>query len=107
MSESRAGDFDTVLQAQLALRVGPEPDVVTIWVGAKDIIDGVDPVDFEEDLDDLLGDLEYTDALVTIAESRISPSYRGSARILLQRLPTNRATGTNGEAMAPGIEQRE
>jgi len=39
-----------------------------IWVGANDIIDGVDPKDFEKQLDNMLGRLEDTKAFIAIAD---------------------------------------
>ena len=54
--------------AEAALQIGIDPDVVTLWVGANDIIDGVDPQDFEEDLDGLLDQLDGTGAVVAIAD---------------------------------------
>src|SRR5262245_36591845 len=62
-------NLDTIAQAvRGALRVGAKPNLVTIWVGANDIIDGVDPEDFEMELDDLLGRLDDTGAFVAIAD---------------------------------------
>jgi acyl-CoA thioesterase I len=63
-----AADLDTIAQvAQTALRV-VEPDLVTIWVGANDIIDGVDPADFQDHLDNMLDGLDGTNAVVAIAD---------------------------------------
>jgi hypothetical protein len=79
--ENEAGDVQLVLAAvpganvgpihdavQLALRAAPEPDLATVWVGANDLIGGADPEDFALALDQLLDDLEETDALVAIAD---------------------------------------
>jgi lysophospholipase L1-like esterase len=41
----------------VALDAGVDPDIVTILVGANDIIEGVEPEDFEEDLRDVLNDI--------------------------------------------------
>jgi len=54
--------------AKTTLRLGAHPDLVTIWVGANDVIDGVDPDDFEADLDDLLDRLENNDTFIVIAD---------------------------------------
>jgi acyl-CoA thioesterase I len=54
--------------AQLALHVGPEPDLVTIWVGANDVIDGEDPAEFEQELDNLLDEFDGSGAIVAIAD---------------------------------------
>jgi acyl-CoA thioesterase-1 len=62
-------NLDTIADAtQLTLRLGAEPDLATIWVGANDIIDGVDPDHFEDQLDHLLHDLNETNALIAIAD---------------------------------------
>jgi acyl-CoA thioesterase-1 len=62
-------NLDTIAQAvREALRTGVKPDLVTIWVGANDIIDGVDPKDFEKQLDNMLGRLEDTKAFIAIAD---------------------------------------
>ena len=62
-------DLDTIAPvAEAVLRIGIDPDVVTIWVGANDIIDGVDPESFEEDLDGLLDRLDETGAVVAMAD---------------------------------------
>jgi acyl-CoA thioesterase-1 len=62
-------NLDTIADAaQLTLRFGPEPDLATVWVGANDIIHGVDPDVFEEQLGHLLHDLDETNALIAIAD---------------------------------------
>jgi acyl-CoA thioesterase I len=64
-----AANLDTIAQAvRGALRIGAKPDLVTIWVGANDIIDGVDPQQFDRELDDLLGRLQDTKAFIAIAD---------------------------------------
>jgi acyl-CoA thioesterase-1 len=63
------GTVETITDAvQLALQVAPEPDVVTIWVGANDIIEGVAPEEFEEELDNLLDELNGSAATAAIAD---------------------------------------
>ena len=52
-------NVSAILQAvHVALRAGARPDLVTIWVGANDVIDGVDADDFEDDLDEMLEEIE-------------------------------------------------
>jgi acyl-CoA thioesterase-1 len=64
-----AANVDTITDAvQLALQVGPEPDLVTVWVGANDIIGGEDPAEFEEALDNLLDEFDGSGATVAIAD---------------------------------------
>jgi acyl-CoA thioesterase-1 len=64
-----AANTDTIADAvQLALQLGPEPDVVTVWLGANDLIAGVDPGDFEEELDNLLDEFDGSGATVAIAD---------------------------------------
>jgi lysophospholipase L1-like esterase len=64
-------DLNTIAEAVRvgALRLGARPDLVTIWVGANDIIDGVDRSDFEAELAKLLDDLrDKTKAFIVIAD---------------------------------------
>lgn len=63
-------DLPTISDAvKVALRAGAEPDLVTIWVGANDIIDGVDADDFESELADMLDRLrDKTKAFIVIAD---------------------------------------
>lgn len=62
-------ELDLLLDvAQGALRLGPEPDVATVWVGANDLIEDVGVEEFAQNLDQLLDDLEETGALVAIAD---------------------------------------
>ena len=62
-------NVETITDAvQLALQAGPEPDLVTIWVGANDVIDGEDPAEFEEELDNLLDEFDGSGATVAIAD---------------------------------------
>ena len=62
-------DLDAIANAaKTALRLGADPDLVTIWVGANDLIDGADPDEFEAELDDLLDRLENSEALIVIAD---------------------------------------
>jgi acyl-CoA thioesterase-1 len=64
---ARTGRIEDAVQ--LALRSGADPDLVTIWVGANDLIDGVDPDEFQDQLDELLDALEdRTDAALFIAD---------------------------------------
>jgi lysophospholipase L1-like esterase len=53
----------------VALDAGVDPDIVTILVGPNDIIEGVEPEDFQEDLRDVLNRLieESPNALIVIA----------------------------------------
>jgi acyl-CoA thioesterase-1 len=54
---------------QLALRRQVKPDLVTIWAGANDIIDGQDPGDFEKDLRTILIELrDKASAFIVIAD---------------------------------------
>jgi acyl-CoA thioesterase I len=54
---------------QLALRRQVKPDLVTIWAGANDIIDGQDPGDFEKDLRTILIELrDKASASIVIAD---------------------------------------
>lgn len=50
------------------LDAGVEPDLVTILVGANDILEGVEPEDYESDLRDVLNQLrdESPDAIIVI-----------------------------------------
>ena len=51
-----------------ALRAGVRPDLVTIWVGANDLIEGDDADDFESELGELLDRLrDDTSAFIVIA----------------------------------------
>ena len=60
---------DTIADAvQLALQTGVEPDLVTIWVGANDLTAGIDPLQFEEDLHNLLQEFDGSGATVAIAD---------------------------------------
>jgi acyl-CoA thioesterase I len=63
-------DLSTIADVvKVALRAGARPDLVTIWVGANDIIDGVDAGDFEAELADLLDRLrDKTKAFIVIAD---------------------------------------
>jgi lysophospholipase L1-like esterase len=45
-----------------------EPDLVTIWVGANDLTAGIDPLQFEEDLHNLLQEFDGSGATVAIAD---------------------------------------
>lgn len=51
-----------------SLDIGVDPDVVTILVGANDIIAGVEPDDFESDLEEVLNEIfdESSDAVIVI-----------------------------------------
>jgi acyl-CoA thioesterase-1 len=61
-------NLDTIADAaQLALQI-PEPDLVTIWVGANDVVNGVEPDGFEAELDNLLDEFDGTGATVAIAD---------------------------------------
>jgi acyl-CoA thioesterase-1 len=61
-------NLDTIVDvAQLALQIA-EPDLVTIWVGANDVVNGVEPADFEAELDNLLDEFDGTGATLAIAD---------------------------------------
>ncbi len=78
--EDRTGDVDllnlglpsaevgTIAAAtDAALDQGFDPDLVTVWVGANDLIAGQSPEDFADGLGGLLEDLAATDATVLVA----------------------------------------
>jgi lysophospholipase L1-like esterase len=51
------------------LTVAARPDLITLWTGANDLIDGDDPEDFEANLERLLDRLRGdTDAVIVIAD---------------------------------------
>lgn len=54
---------------QLALRKEVKPDLVTIWTGANDVIDGRAPEDFEKELSAILRELrDKSSAFIVIAD---------------------------------------
>jgi acyl-CoA thioesterase I len=54
---------------QLALRREVKPELVTIWIGANDVIDGQAPEDFEKELSALLRELrDKSSSLVVIGD---------------------------------------
>jgi lysophospholipase L1-like esterase len=61
---------DDIFRAlELALRIGIQPDLVTLWTGANDLTGGEDPAAFEANLEAILAALVIqTDALVVIAD---------------------------------------
>jgi lysophospholipase L1-like esterase len=62
-----ADDIFRVLE--LVLRIGIQPDLVTLWTGANELIGGEDPAVFEAELEAILAELTIrTDALVVIAD---------------------------------------
>jgi lysophospholipase L1-like esterase len=63
------GDVEAITDAvQLAERIAPEPDLVTVWVGANDLVAGAEPAAFEEALDNLLDEFDGSGAIVAIAD---------------------------------------
>jgi lysophospholipase L1-like esterase len=51
------------------LAIAAQPDVITVWTGANDVIEGVDPEDFESSLADMLERLrDDTDAVIVIGD---------------------------------------
>ncbi|MGB7291251.1 MAG: SGNH/GDSL hydrolase family protein [Thermodesulfobacteriota bacterium] len=57
-----------LLLSDIALGIVGAPDLITIWVGANDIISGVTPEEFESNLEDILIQLsEETSAFIVIA----------------------------------------
>jgi acyl-CoA thioesterase-1 len=60
------GQLDDALD--LLLESGIEPDLVTVWTGANDVVQGEDADDFEDHLEDLLDRLrDRTDGVIAIA----------------------------------------
>jgi acyl-CoA thioesterase I len=61
-------EISEIVSAELPLAVTESPDLVTLFTGANDLIDGDDPATFEQELDELLGKLERdTDATIVVA----------------------------------------
>ena len=57
-----------ILLSDIALGIVGNPDLITIWVGANDIISGVTPEEFESNLESILMQLfEDTSAFIVIA----------------------------------------
>jgi lysophospholipase L1-like esterase len=64
---ARTGRIEDAVR--LALRSGANPDLATVWLGANDLIDGVEADEFQDQLDELLDALEdRTDAALFIAD---------------------------------------
>ncbi len=62
---AQIGDIARIARLAPAAR----PDLITLWTGANDLIDGASPEQFEEALERLLDDLrETTDALILIGD---------------------------------------
>ena len=65
---------------QLALRKEVKPDLVTIWTGANDVINGQAPEDFEKELSAILGDLRNKSSsfivIADIPDLTKSPRFR-------------------------------
>ena len=60
------GQLDAAVE--LLLETGIEPDLVTVWTGANDVIEGEDVDDFEDELEDLFARLrERTDGVIVAA----------------------------------------
>lgn len=60
-------DLDDALRLFLSSEV--EPDLVTIWTGPNDLIDGEDADDFEDELEDILDRVrDRTDGVVVMAD---------------------------------------
>ena len=58
--------LDAALELLLETRI--EPDLVTVWTGANDVIRGVDADDFEDELEDMFARLrERTDGVIVAA----------------------------------------
>jgi len=55
--------------SKIVLLSGMRPNLVTLWTGANDLINGDDPGAFEEDLEDILKDLrDRTSAFIVIGD---------------------------------------
>ncbi len=64
-----AGIGDIKRVSRLVLVAGTRPTLVTLWTGANDLIDGDDPGNFEQDLEDILSELrERTSALIVVGD---------------------------------------
>jgi acyl-CoA thioesterase I len=85
-----AEELDAGLDRLLERKI--EPDLVTIWTGANDVIRAEDVDDFGAALDHMLERLrERTDGIIVAANIPISPSCRAFARI---PTPTSRASAS-------------
>ncbi len=63
-------DVDTIREIlEFNLRIGIQPNLVTLWTGANDIIAGDDPEEFEADLKSILEQLrDKTPAVIVMAD---------------------------------------
>lgn len=71
---------DDMLADQLPTALASDPDVVTVWTGSNDLIDGADPVAFGEKLDRLLGELRAETGAVLLVGNLVdmtaTPRFR-------------------------------
>ena len=69
-------------QARLAKELGTKADVVTLWTGANDVVNGDDPKQFQEQLRALLGivkkDISRTIVVANLPDLTMLPRFRTS-----------------------------
>lgn len=63
-------DIDAIRTvSRIVLLAGMQPNLVTIWTGANDLIRGDDPGNFEEKLEDILNELrDRTSAIIVVGD---------------------------------------
>ena len=69
-------------QARVAKELGTKADVVTLWTGANDLVNGDDPITFQEQLRGLLGtvkeDISRTIVVANLPDLTILPRFQTS-----------------------------
>lgn len=69
-------------QVRLAKQLGTKADLVTLWTGANDVVNGDDPKQFQEDLRALLGivkkDISRTIVVANLPDLTMLPRFRTS-----------------------------
>jgi acyl-CoA thioesterase-1 len=69
-------------QVRVAKQIGTKADLVTLWTGANDLVNGDDPIQFQEQLRSLLGivkkDISRTIVVANLPDLTMLPRFRTS-----------------------------
>jgi hypothetical protein len=86
LSSSTGPYVEDLLSGEVGTALGLHPNLVAVWIGMPDLLDGMSSTTFGQDLETLLGELDRAHAEVLVAN--LLPIYRFPGYAMCESQPT-------------------
>jgi hypothetical protein len=86
LSSSTGPYVEDLLSGEVGAALGLHPNLVGVWIGMPDLLDGMSSLTFAQDLESLIGELDRAHAEVLVAN--LLPLYRFPGYTMCESQPT-------------------